>query len=216
MSLGKLARVIFGKKYFPVLGRAYRSFFWDVRKIVLSFPEMEDNAHLLDIGGGDGYLLNAVFKRFPDIRVTMIDIADDIGTALKPEYHNRVKILPRTSISDYKKMVGAERVDYVLLCSVIHHIPKSERVPFFQDIKEMLGGNNPTIIIIEVQPGNFTAWLGYISDRFISGCRDVELISREDLILMIRSVFPKMKYRETDLIENKHSNYCLLITDTHE
>ena len=63
MTIGKLARKLLGNKIFSIIARYYRAIFVDLEKVCRSFPEIEDNAHILDVGGGDGELINILLSK---------------------------------------------------------------------------------------------------------------------------------------------------------
>ena len=81
MTPGKLARKILGRYTVPV-GQVYRRIFVDLGTIAKQFDgAIPRNAHILDIGGGDGALIEFLLERRPDLTVTMCDRAPSIGSS---------------------------------------------------------------------------------------------------------------------------------------
>jgi hypothetical protein len=104
MSLSSLARAVLGDRLFPVLGRRYRALFVDLEKVVSCLPSFPPGAHVLDIGGGDGEMMNRILELHPEIDVTMLDSSPRLGAFLKPELRSRVRLLPSTTLAAYAGM----------------------------------------------------------------------------------------------------------------
>jgi SAM-dependent methyltransferase len=85
---------------------------------------------VLDVGGGTGIVAQTIKDLFPVDRVVSVDIADrylkglDIETAT---YNGRT--LP----------FNDGEFDCVLLCNVLHHVPKDLRVPFLKECARVAG-----------------------------------------------------------------------------
>ena len=78
-SPGQIARKLLGPAFKPV-GEVYRRLFVNLERIVdVLERELPREATVLDIGGGDGALIDRLLFRRPDVKVTMCDIAPAIG-----------------------------------------------------------------------------------------------------------------------------------------
>lgn len=96
------------------------------------------------------------------IKVTMIDIASQIGVALRPEFRDEVTIMPGTSIADYSPLRRGIP-DYILISDVVHDIRVADRKTFFLDIHELVGTNRVRIIIKDIEPGYFRSHLSWLA-----------------------------------------------------
>lgn len=211
MSIGSLARKILGKKLFPLVGRFYRSIFVDLEKVAqLMSKEIPENANVLDVGGGDGELLNHLLANRSDIKVTMIDLREDIGNAIHNDFRGRVCLLPETSMRRFLE-TNEEKRDAIIVSDVIHHIPPMDRLSFLQDLKEFLDQSQATLLIKDVEPGYFISGLGYLSDRHITGDKNVSLISKNELQSLIEAAFGRIVINETSLFFEDKPNYLLSI-----
>ena len=181
--------------------------FIDWQRVCSTLPALPEGSHLLDVGGGDGEPLNHLLQRFEHVSVTMIDIGLNIGMGLEPSLRNRVEILAGTTLRQYTAM-KKRPVDFVLLCDVIHHIPMLERDTFFSDLKDAID-RHTGLIIKEIEPGFFRSTLASLTDRYLSGDRRASLISRQDLLMLVRRYFPTHHVLETGLFERDRPNYCL-------
>ena len=207
MSLGQMARGILGPRFFPVVGRGYRAMFVDLQRVCSTLPTLPAGSHLLDVGGGDGALLNYLLRRFEHLSVTMIDIDQKIGWSVEPSLRNRIEILTETTLRQYKAIKNRP-VNFVLLCDVMHHIPILEREAFFSELRDVMDPHT-SLIIKEVEPGSFRSQLSYLADRYLSGDKHVTLVSRKDLLTLVLRFFPTHQVLETALFESDRPNYCL-------
>src|SRR5512133_2396508 len=137
MSLGQLARQILGNRWFPVVGSWYRAVFVNLERVVDCLPPLPPGAHVLDIGGGDGAMINILLARNPACDVTMLDAGARLGSFLRPEFRGRVHLHPSTSLKAYAES-ATESPDLVIIGDVIHHVPVDERRGFFADLRTVL------------------------------------------------------------------------------
>ncbi len=213
MSIGQMCRKILGPKYFKHVGKIYRRFFVDLEAVASALPAIPAGGHLLDVGGGDGELINHIVTRFPNIKITMIDIAPKIGNFIDPNFKSKVTILPGVSMADYKIKYLSENgpIDYILISDVLHHVMPADRAVFFCDLAALVNANTK-IIIKDIEPGYLKSHLSYWADKYISGDKTVSLIGRDVVVTSLRKIFPQINYYETDLLQKNKPNYCLVFS----
>jgi len=207
--IGRVARAVLGERLFPRVGALYRAIFVNLQAVVDSIPTLSPTARVLDIGGGDGAVLDRLLARYPESRADMIDLASSMGGSLDPERSARVRTLPRCSIQDYRKVEHAPP-ELVLVSDVLHHVPPAARPTFFADLREMLAGAPTTIFVKDVEPMGWRAMAGFLADRYISGDKGVALISEADVRKLLAATFPDAALRSTDLIARDSPNYSLI------
>jgi cyclopropane fatty-acyl-phospholipid synthase-like methyltransferase len=214
MSIGKVFRRILGKRLFNSVGKFYRAFFFDLKIFIDTFPNVKPGSVLLDIGGGDGEPINYVLKKYPDTNVVMMDLADKVGGFLQENYIDKVNIFVKTSVEEYGKLNGPIP-DYILIMDVLHHIKKDERKKFLEDIKSVINKNKCQIIVKDNEPGYLKTRLGYWSDVYISGDKNTNLISKDELVKLMESIFDDIKFYETDLFKLNKPNYSFVFLVNH-
>lgn len=207
---GQLARRLLGPA-FPFVGRLYRAMFVDLDEVAACVPASRDDPEILDIGGGDGELLNRLLRRFPRAHVTMLDLSDEVGGALPPELAARVTRRPGTSIRQYRGD-AARAFDLVLVSDVVHHIPDDQRRAFFEDLRDLIAGRRVTLFVKDIEPGSWRATAANLTDRYISGDRRAELVAEASLRRLLAEVFPGSRIAATDLIRRDPPNYALVVT----
>jgi len=184
---GQVARRLLGRR-FQTIGNAYRRIFVNLERIVdVLEQEMPRHANVLDIGGGDGALVERLLKRRPDLVVSMCDLAPSIGAFLSASNRAKVKLFAAT---DFTHVTGA--YDVVTMSDVIHHVPADQRDAFFRSLaKSCDRWGCRKIILKDVEPGGWRATLSLLADRYVTGDRHVVLFSRANFAELARRHFPK-------------------------
>ena len=88
------------------------------KQLVASFMPKHTRS-LIDFGIGTGLELESIFKRFPDIEVTGLDISENMLELLKGKYTNRNLHLYCESYLDYD--FGHGLYDVALSIKTLHH-----------------------------------------------------------------------------------------------
>lgn len=202
---GQIARRILGRHFKPV-GDVYRRVFVNLDKIVEFFDhELPIGANVLDIGGGDGALVDRLLIRRPDLNVSMCDLAPVIGSFLSDEHRARVALFPATAFTD---MVGS--YDIVTISDVIHHVPVAQRDAFFKALAESCRRwGCQKIILKDIEPRGFRAMLSLGSDWYVTGDKHVVLFSRADFAAMAGRHFSAAEHRSA---VPDWPNYCQVLS----
>lgn len=206
MTIGSFIRNAAGP-YERAICALYRSFFINVPRCIDQIAgHIPENAHVIDVGGGDGEVINHLLRKRPDIHVTMLDLRESIGLFLDAEASARVDLHPATSLSDYLSRLGTP-ADTLLVCDVVHHVPEPDRLKFIQECRALVkpGGS---LIIKDIEPRGIISFLSVMADRYITGDRHVTLIHSKDLIDLVRSRID-VKSVEEIIAEREHPNYAL-------
>lgn len=205
MAPGQIARRLLGR-HFEAVGNVYRRIFVNLERIVDVFEkELPRNANLLDIGGGDGALVERLLNRRPDLTISMCDLAPSIGTFLSDSNRARVELFPATDFADVTGVYEA-----VTIADVIHHVPVDQRDGFFKSLAkccERWGCRK--IILKDIEPGRLRAELGFLADRYVTGDRHVVPFSRENFAELARRHFPDASRRSG---VPDRPNYCEVLS----
>lgn len=162
---------------------------------------------MLDVGGGDGAPINHLLRLRPDLRIAMLDVSGEIGGAVDDALAHRVQRFPKTRMAKYD---GAPP-DVIMISYVLHHVPVADRDAFFRDLAALVAFHRvKRVVVVDVQPGHVRSVLGWLSDRYVSGDRNVSLISIDSTVGRLKAVIPGCVVRETSLRERDAPNYCLV------
>lgn len=201
LAPGQIARRLMGP-YFRPVGDAYRRVFVNLERIADLLVEVAPNeARILDIGGGDGALIDRLLNRRPDLAITMCDIAPVVGAFLSVTNRRKVTQLPGT---DFRVVAGT--FDVVMITDVMHHVPVDQRNSFFRSLAKSCDDWGCTLLFFkDVEPGHFRAVLSLIADWYITGDRHVVLFSRSEFQKMAKRYFPDAS--STSFMPDS-PNYC--------
>lgn len=210
MPLGAAVRGLVGPLWARRLGRYYRAVFVDLAKEAAALASViPADAHLLDVGGGDGEPLNHLLALRHDLRITTLDPGPLVGQWIDARFDQRVVRLPGTSLADYVAS-GRPEPDAILIADVLHHIPEADRPLFLKSLRVLLErAPRLRIVIKDVEPGSWRAQLGYWSDRYVTGDSGVSPISRQRLVGLLEETLGPLRHEHTSLFEADQPNYAI-------
>jgi hypothetical protein len=210
MKLGPTIRRLLGARLARRAGRWYRAIYVDLSLEAAAVAALiPRDAHLLDIGGGDGEPLNHLLALRPDLHITTIDPAPVVGQWIEARFDGQVVRLPGTTLAEYLAG-GREDPDAILLSDVLHHIPETARTSFLGSVRVLLERvPQLRIIVKDVEPGHWRALLGYWSDVYITGDINISPISREKLLRLFHETLGPLRHEDTKLFEMDRPNYAI-------
>ena len=211
MALGPWVRRILPARAEKLAADTYRGLFVDLDKVAGCLAKhVPDGALLLDVGGGDGHLLNRLLALRADLSVDMVDIADRVGALLDVRFEARVRRFPSTTLEQHASAhAGLYRA--ALISDVMHHVPPEQRAAFLYAVATCLqpGG---AVFIKDVQPGHPLATLGRFCDRYLSGDKGVSLVSIAALRALVDQAVATEGFEELGLIEIDRPNYLVRLS----
>ncbi len=96
----------------------------------------DDCNEILDLGCGTGLELQSVFARFPNVRVTGIDMSADMLAALSAKYGDKAL---QTTCGDYFTVeFGKGSFDAVISFQSLHHFTPQKKTALFKKILDAL------------------------------------------------------------------------------
>lgn len=208
MTLGSLARTLLGDRAFVRVADAYRAIFVNLDALVDCLPRFAPGTEILDVGGGDGAVLDRVLARNPGVSATLVDLAPQVGVAIAAERRERVRLLPATRVAALRER-GAPAPDVVICSDLLHHVPPDAREALLREVRD-IAGERALLIVKDVAPGGLRAGLSVFADRWISGDRGVQLIGPRDACALVARVFPSHVADETPLLDRDRPNYCIV------
>ncbi|MFN2427166.1 MAG: cyclopropane-fatty-acyl-phospholipid synthase family protein [Candidatus Binatia bacterium] len=209
LTPGEMVRRGLGDGLFARVVEFYRAVFVDLDEVAACLPMLAEGSELLDVGGGDGALLERILRRQPGLRASLVDLHASVGLSLTGDRRERVCLLPSTRVRECASR-GIPPPDAVLVADVLHHVPPAQRASFLREIREFTGGRPPLLVVKEVAPVGWRARLGLLSDRYVTGDRHVVLLTAGEVKKLVAEVFPELVPRETALMERDSPNYCIL------
>lgn len=96
----------------------------------------KDDAEILDLGCGTGLELDRYFPLCPTARVTGIDLAPGMLSALRKKHRSRALTLICASYFDVP--LGDCRFDAAVSVESLHHFTKAEKLPLYEKLRRAL------------------------------------------------------------------------------
>lgn len=94
---------------------------------------------LLDIGAGSGLELDGIFKRFPELEVTAIDLSEKMLEKLSEKFSDRQIKVIRGDYFEYE--FGKNKFDCVMAFQTLHHFSFEKKNGLFEKINRALTPN---------------------------------------------------------------------------
>ena len=98
----------------------------------------KDSKKVLDLGAGTGLELIHLFELFPNIKVTVIDITENMLEELKKRSFSKNVT---TICGDFFEVEFGNDYDAVISTSALHHFLKDTKLKLYKKIYESLGEN---------------------------------------------------------------------------
>jgi hypothetical protein len=206
---GTLVRRLLGDRLFSRVVEVYRAVFVDLDEVAACIPELPAGAEILDVGGGDGALLERLLRIQPHVRATLVDQSPQVGLSLDERNRERVRLLASRAVSECTA-AGVPPPQAIVISDVLHHVPRDQRLDFLREVAAFGRASARFVAIKEVAPEGWRATLGLLSDWYVTGDRHVELIAPEDLVPLVLEAFPGFVARPTRLLERDAPNYCIV------
>jgi len=91
---------------------------------------------LLDLGCGTGLELAEIYRRYPDVRVTGLDLTQAMLDILIDKFKDKKITLVCASYMNYD--FGCEKYDCVISFETMHHLPHGEKLALYTNIYKAL------------------------------------------------------------------------------
>jgi 2-polyprenyl-6-hydroxyphenyl methylase/3-demethylubiquinone-9 3-methyltransferase len=190
------------------ISNIYRSIFIDINGLVEHLPIPASATSLLNIGTGDGSVLNLIAHRFPSVKITTADISRSRGELIDDEVSRQIHMVDYLP-NDFSAEFWRETFDVVLLIDVIHHVHTDNRLSLLRHAWAAVAPGG-LLLVKEVEPRGIRALLGRLSDKYLTGDRHAEFISSADLCELLTESSPGGRIHHSDLVNRDFPNYLLI------
>jgi 2-polyprenyl-3-methyl-5-hydroxy-6-metoxy-1,4-benzoquinol methylase len=208
VSIGGAIRRLFGP-YERQISERYRSIYVDVDAYVASLRAwVPDPRRVLEVGCGEGAVSERLVAHYPNAEVTAIDITPNVGR-LYAGPRGRVRFAEMTIEAFAAQEQG--KFDLIVLADVIHHVPPgSSRQSILETIKSLLAGDGHLAFKEWERTRTPIHWLGYLSDRWITGDR-ISYMNGEEIRTQLRHTFGPGSIRAEARVPPWRNNISLLV-----
>lgn len=167
MGIGRTVRRLSGPLE-PVLTRAYRDFFFDIDRFADEIAALPGVRSVVEIGCGEGALLSALSRRLTTASLIGVDIDPSVGRQYDGDpARARFEQRAAASLADELGPVA----DIVILCDVMHHVPLDVRASVWRAAAALVKPGGRIVFKEWLRRPTPIYWIGWASDRFITGDR---------------------------------------------
>lgn len=167
--------------------------FDDFYGICASVADVKTNTpQILDIGAGTGLLSNFILNRYPEARITLIDISEKMLEMARQRFDGNKNI--KYVVGDYTKISLSEEFDMVVSALSIHHLEDDDKKELFKKCYSILKPNG--IFINADQVIGETPYIDSLNKRKWKDSIEKSGLPKEEII----SAYDRMKLdKETSL-----------------
>jgi SAM-dependent methyltransferase len=208
VSIGGAIRRLFGP-YERQISEGYRSIYVDVDAYAASLRAWVPNpCRILEVGCGEGAVSERLAALYPDAEITAIDITPNVGRLYAGPL-GRVRFVETTIQAFAAQEQG--KFDLIVLADVMHHVPPgSLRQSILETVKSLLAGDGHLAFKEWERTSTPIHWLGYFSDRWITGDR-ISYMDGEEIRTRLRDVFGSDSIRAESRVRPWRNNISLLV-----
>jgi len=98
-----------------------------------------ERPNILDVGAGTGLFSSFLLRKFPEAKLTLIDISEKMLEVAKQRFKDFRDI--KYIVSDYSKYGFTERYDIIISALSIHHLTDEQKEEFYKKCYSILGDN---------------------------------------------------------------------------
>ena len=208
MSIGGAIRRLFGPFERQITER-YRAIYVDVDAYAAGLAAWApDPRRILEVGCGEGAVSERLAAVYPNAEIAAIDITPNVGR-LYAGPPGRVRFAQMTVEAFAAQENG--KFDLIVLADVLHHVPPgSLRRSILETIKALLSDGGHLAFKEWERTRTPIHWLGYLSDRWITGDR-ISYMSGEEIRTQLTDVFGLGSIRAEARVRPWRNNISLLV-----
>jgi len=185
MAVGERVRQAFGPLE-GVVTDLYRASFVSLDREIETIQRWRPTARrILEVGCGEGAVCERLARRYPEARITGIDITPRTGRLFKGD---TARVTFRTEALEEFTPRHEAAFDLVLLCDVLHHVSWDRHEGLLRLVKRTIRPGGGFAFKEWERRTNLAHALNYFSDRVLTGDR-VRYGTKADWRHTIESIF---------------------------
>lgn len=207
MSVGSFVRGLFGR-HEPLVSDLYRNLFFNADAFANTIKGwVPTAANILEVGCGEGAITQRLAERYPAASILGIDITSRVGRLYSGRSEG-VRFLQTTIQETAARQPRS--YDLVVLADVLHHVPETLRVELLDSIRAVMAPGASFVFKEWERNRTLIYWLGYLSDRWITGDR-IRYMRRDELRRRISLSFGARAAVAEDRISPWRNNLATLV-----
>ena len=207
MSAGRLIRRLLGPLERPTV-QLYRSSFVNLRSLSSQVRRWVQAAdRIVEVGCGDGLLCEQLAVAFPEAKITGIDVVPLPGRLFRGD---RARVEFATGQIDQDATGLGHASDLAVVCDVLHHVPRDQWHRFLAGVRQAVRPGGWVVIKEWEKRRNPAYYIGWASDRYVTGDR-ITYLTYSELLDLVRDVFGMDSIRSVAHIPPCSSNNLAIL-----
>lgn len=95
-----------------------------IEVLINAIPDTKENPKILDLGCGTGNITQKVKEKFPNAKVTCLDLSENMIDIAKEKLNKYEDI--EYIVGDFTQTIFSEKYDAIISSLALHHIPNDE------------------------------------------------------------------------------------------
>lgn len=211
MAIGPKIRGLLGPFERPV-SDIYRNMFMNLRSLRRKVEEWlphEGSNFILEVGCGEGVIIEILAEIFPQAYIAGIDVTPRIGRMYRG---NSSKVcFIRQTVQDFANL-NSEKFDIVVIVDVLHHIPPILHHEFLSDVYKLIKVGGLFFFKDWIHSKTPIHLFSYLMESYITGDK-VSYLSIDELTYLIRKVFGENSILKRTAIPPWKNNVAFLVKE---
>jgi 2-polyprenyl-3-methyl-5-hydroxy-6-metoxy-1,4-benzoquinol methylase len=167
MPIGPFVRKCLGPLERPV-SNLYRGIFFNLDRFVAKVRQWAPATRILEVGCGEGAVLERLCRVYPDAQLAGIDITPHIGRQFRGD---RLRVTFHQEALETFSFNHVERFDLVLLCDVMHHVPWNQHEVLLRQTHLTLKPGGLLVLKDWEKRSNFIHPVCHFAEHYLTGDR---------------------------------------------
>jgi SAM-dependent methyltransferase len=208
VGIGTAIRHRMGRWEIPA-AELYRSCFINLDAFADQLSRLAMPQRILEVGCGDGALAQRLVGTYPEAEYLGIDVAASAGRLYRGEPSRAVF---RTITSAQLRAENPQPFDMVIMVDVLHHIPPALRAGVLADVAALTAPAGCFVVKEWASDRPFFGKLGYWADHYVTGDKDVDFMTRDQLRALLAQKLPDFEVVASSTVRPWRENVLLLLT----
>ncbi len=206
MAIGPRVRQWLGPLETPI-SDLYRGLFFNLDQFATTVHQWVPAEKILEVGCGEGAILDRLSRVYPGARLTGIDITSRVGRQFRGD---RRRVTFHQQTIEMFSSTHSGQFDLVVICDVMHHIPWDMHKNFLQHVHEVLKPGGYLVLKDWEKLGNVIHPICHLTDRCLTGDR-TRYGTEQTFKHLIQQVFGPLSIKQQQRFAPWPNNLAFLI-----
>ena len=206
MAIGPTIRQLLGPLEKPI-SDLYRGIFIDLTALVNQIKEWVPASNILELGCGEGAVVERLVIAYPDAKITGIDINPRVGRMFPDDL--KCVAFKQQTIKKFA-IENSSSIDLLIISDVMHHIPWEIHEEILNDARKTLKSGGHLVLKDWEWNISLIHMLCYLLDRYITGDR-VRYKTANEFRELLKHIYGKNCIKAETRIRPWSNNFVFLV-----